>query len=144
MYWNLIWKSSVFVSFWGKVTHFGLKSGQASWHIVRIHRISHQLQQDKQLECVKMICLFSINDRDSHQIALIPLITCLNRGGRFGPKLDNSGTFSDQISVSKAPDLSHWGPIWPNLEPNLPSRCLNHGCPKLAQIGCEWDQSGTF
>ena len=49
-------------------------------------------------------------------------------------KWDKSGAFSDQISVHlaplrqmhwnliwKKPDLSHFGPIWPTLEPNLPS-----------------------
>ena len=54
--------------------------------------------------------------------------------GQIGRKWDKSGAFSYQISVhlaprakcteiwsEKAPDLSHFGPIWPILEPNLPS-----------------------
>ena len=54
--------------------------------------------------------------------------------GQIGPKWDKSGAFSDQISVhlaprakcteiwsEKAPDLSHLGPIWLTLEPNLAS-----------------------
>ena len=65
--------------------------------------------------------------------------------GQIGTKWDKSGAFSDQISVhlargakcteiwsekapdyteiwsEKAPDLSHLAPIWPTLEPNLPS-----------------------
>ena len=55
---------------------------------------------------------------------------------RLDPKVANSGSFSDQISVhlapcakcteiwsEKAPDLSHLGLIWPTLEPNLPPLC---------------------
>ena len=51
---------------------------------------------------------------------------------RLDPKLDKSGTFSDQIQYILAqcakmywiwsenfPDLSHLGPIWPTLGPNL-------------------------
>ena len=53
---------------------------------------------------------------------------------KLDPKLDKSGTFSDQISVhlarwakcteilsEKVPDLSHLRSIWLTLEPNLPS-----------------------
>ena len=79
----------------------------------------------------------------------------LNKDCRFGskvcqigPKWDKSGAFSDQISVhlatgakcseiwsEKAPDLSHLGPIWPTLEPNLPS---------LAQIQPYWHRTGKI
>ena len=49
---------------------------------------------------------------------------------RLDPKLDKSGTFSDQISVY----LAHWVKcneiwsenVWPTLEPNLPSMDLIH------------------
>ena len=81
---------------------------------------------------------FSPLDRGSHKSAQWARYT---RDGRFGsklgqigPKWDKSGSFSDQISVylarrakcteiwsEKAPDFSHLGPIWPTLEPNLPS-----------------------
>ena len=56
--------------------------------------------------------------------------------GQIDPKWDQSGAFSDQISVhlargakcteiwsEKAPDWSHLGPIWPTFEPNL-NPCL--------------------
>ena len=33
------------------------------------------------------------------------------------------GAKCTEIWSEKAPDLSHLGPIWPNLEPNLPSLC---------------------
>ena len=48
--------------------------------------------------------------------------------GQIGHKWDKSGAFSHEISVHLAPprqmhwnlmDLSHLGPIWPTLEPNL-------------------------
>ena len=54
--------------------------------------------------------------------------------GQIGPKWDKSGAFKirfqciwrsrakcTEIWSEKAPDLSHLGPIWPTLEPNLPS-----------------------
>ena len=48
--------------------------------------------------------------------------------GQLEPKWDKSGHFSDHISVYKLKsDLKKpricpiWGPIWPTLEPNLPS-----------------------
>ena len=82
------------------------------------------------------------------------------------PKWDKSGTFSDQISVrlahrsEKVPDLSHLGPIWPTLKPNLASlvellvlTCVSvtslqimggKGGPEIGRIGPKCDISKTF
>ena len=63
----------------------------------------------------------------------------LTKVGQIGTKSEKSGSFSDQISVhlarwaarwakcteiwsEKVPDLSHLGPIWPILGPNLTSQ----------------------
>ena len=63
--------------------------------------------------------------RDAGMVGLDP------KWVRLDPKLDKSGTISDQISVHLARlglfqirfqyIWLDWGPIWPTLEPNLPS-----------------------
>ena len=72
--------------------------------------------------------------------------------GQIGPKWDKSGAFSDQISVhlaprakcteiwsEKSPDLSHLGPIWPILGPNLVTRVATpldkHGYLVVTDVG---------
>ena len=86
------------------------------------------------------VCVAMLTGKSNPNLDIYPR-RVRTRDGRFGSKVgqigpiwDKSGAFSDQISVHlaqgrqmhwnmiwKAPDLSHFGPIWPTLEPNLPS-----------------------
>ena len=57
-----------------------------------------------------------------------------SRDGKFG-----------KSDLKKPPDLSHLGPIWPTLEPNLPSLVARdvRFMIKVGHISLKWDKSRT-
>ena len=64
------------------------------------------------------------NDEYNSRInnVLAGLVGLAPKWGRLAPKWTNPGLFQIRFQcIWRGEDLSHFGPIWPTLEPNLPS-----------------------